>query len=57
MACGPDQINAIFLRQTSLVITPLITNLFEMSLDSGDIPNNWKTAYVCFTNLQKKKRS
>ena len=25
--CGPDQINAIFLRQTSLVITPLITKL------------------------------
>ena len=45
-ACGPDQINAIFLKQTSTVITSLITKLFQMSLYSGEIPDDWKTAYV-----------
>ena len=45
-ACGPDQINAIFLRQTSSIITPLITKLFQMSVDSGKIPNDWRTAYI-----------
>ena len=45
-ACGPDQINANFLKQTSTVIAPLITKLFQMSLHSGEIPGDWKTAYV-----------
>lgn len=45
-AYGPDQINAIFLKQTSIVITPPITKLFQMSLHSGEILDNWKTSYV-----------
>ena len=45
-ACGPNLMNAIFLKQTSLVIAPFITKLFQMSLDSGDIPTDWKAAYV-----------
>ena len=44
--CGPNQINAIFLKQTSTVITSLITKLFQISLHSGEIPNDWKTVYV-----------
>ena len=51
-ACGPDQINAIFLKQTSTVITPLITKLFQMSLYSGEIPDDWKTA--CVSSIFKK---
>ena len=45
-ACRPDQINAIFLKETSFVITPLLTKLFQMSIDSGEIPEDWKTAHV-----------
>jgi len=40
--------NAIFLKQTSLVIAPFIIELFQMSLDSGYIPTDWKAAYVSY---------
>ena len=45
-ACGPDLVNVIFLKQTCLVIAPFITTLFQISLDSGDIPTDWKAAYI-----------
>ena len=58
-ACGPDQINKIFLKQTSTVITPLITNLFQMPLHSGEIPDDWKIAYASqiFKKFDLKIRS
>jgi len=45
-ACGPDQINAIFLKQTAEIVTPLLTKLFQLSINTGVILNDWKTAYV-----------
>ena len=41
-ACRPDLVNAIFLKQISLVIAPFKIELFQMSLGSGDIPTEWK---------------
>ena len=34
-ACWPDQINVIFLKQTSIVITPLITKLYMSVVLTG----------------------
>ena len=45
-ASGPDVISGYFLKQTAAEITPMLTHLFQQSLSTGDIPSQWKTAYV-----------
>ena len=46
IANGHDNISAIMLKKTALSITPAVTKLFNVSLTSGELPSEWKTARV-----------
>ena len=43
-ATGPDDIPAKFLKEVSIEISPLISFIFQASLDQGQIPSDWKQA-------------
>ena len=43
---GPDNLHNHFLKETAAEIAPLLTHLFQQSLRSGSLPNNWKKALV-----------
>jgi len=45
-ANGPDGISAKMLKGTALSITPVLTQLFNMSLQSGIFPEKWKLSSV-----------
>ena len=45
-ASGPDLISARMLKHTAASISRAITQLFNMSLTSGKLPCEWKTALV-----------
>jgi len=51
-ANGPDNIPAHVLKETTYEITPMLTHLFQQSLDTGDIPHDWRSAWV--TPIYKK---
>ena len=40
-SCGKDQIINEYFKATSSLIIPLITNLFNLILNSGSIPSDW----------------
>ena len=46
-AAGPDSARPIVLKELSQVIIPLITIIFQTSLDSGTVHSDWKKARVC----------
>ena len=43
---GDDDISARMLKETALSITPAVTQLFNISLKLGAIPDEWKIARV-----------
>ena len=45
-ATGPDGIPAYLLKRCSEVIVPSLTVLFELSLQQGVFPSEWKSANV-----------
>ena len=45
-ATGPDGIPAYLLKRCSVVIAPSLTALFELSLQQGVFPSEWKAANV-----------
>ena len=45
-ATGPDAISACFLKETANEIAPMFTCLFNQSLATGEVPQDWKKAYV-----------
>jgi len=45
-ASGTDNHPARFLQETACEITPVLTTIFQASLDQGVIPTIWKTAAV-----------
>ena len=51
-ACGADNIPAWFLKMTSKQLAPIFTNLFQSSIDSGVVPEEWRRANI--TALFKK---
>lgn len=51
-ASGPDNISARFLKAMATSVSPILTIIFQSSLDQGKVPDDWKTAYV--TPLFKK---
>ena len=51
-ASGSDNIPARVLKETAYEITPMLTHLFQQSLDTGDIPHDWRSARV--TPIYKK---
>ena len=46
-APGPDQIPPWFLKMFATKLAPLLTDLFQSSIDNGVLPHQWKTANVC----------
>ena len=51
-ASGPDEISTRFLKTTATVIAPILTVIFQSSIDQGKVPDDWKSANV--TPLYKK---
>jgi len=45
-ASGPDNILAHILKETAYDITPMLTHLFQQSLNTEDIPQDWRSAWV-----------
>ena len=45
-ATGPDNISPRVLKEAASEIAPVLTKLFQTSLDTGVIPSDWKRAYV-----------
>ena len=45
-ATGPDSIPAYLLKTAAKEITPVLTKLFQFSLDTGEVPPDWRNAWV-----------
>ena len=45
-ACGPDQIHGRVLKETADIISPYLRTLFQGSLDSQVIPDDWRSANI-----------
>ena len=45
-AVGPDGISNKFLKACAEEVAPVLTNIFRMSLSSGQLPQDWKNANV-----------
>ena len=45
-ATGPDAIPAHLLYELCAEVAPALTFVFQMSLDTGQIPDDWCMAYV-----------
>ena len=43
---GPDAIHPYALKATATEVTPILTHIFQTSLESGTVPTPWKHAYV-----------
>ncbi|KAI8487906.1 hypothetical protein Bbelb_343540 [Branchiostoma belcheri] len=46
-ASGPDQIQPWFLKLTANEIAPVLTNIFQHSLNTAEIPKDWRDANIC----------
>ncbi|KAI8514938.1 hypothetical protein Bbelb_075290 [Branchiostoma belcheri] len=46
-ASGPDQIPPWFLKLTASEIAPVLTNIFQHSLNTAEIPKDWRDANIC----------
>ena len=51
-SCGPDEIHPHVLNKTASAMCIPLRLIFQMSLDRGECPNDWKTANV--TPIHKK---
>ena len=45
-ACGPDDITPRVLRELAEEVAPILTMIFQSSVDTGIIPSDWRTANV-----------
>ena len=45
-AAGPDAIKPVVLKELAHQIAPTVSAVFQLSLDIGTIPQDWKTAFV-----------
>ncbi|MCW4309234.1 MAG: reverse transcriptase domain-containing protein [Candidatus Thiodiazotropha endolucinida] len=51
-AAGPDAIKPVVLKELANEIAPIVAAIFQLSLDTGTVPSDWKKAFV--TPLFKK---
>ena len=58
-ACGPDLLPARVLKELASEISPLLTTIFQKSLDTSYVPKDWRTANVTaiFKKWEKFKAS
>ena len=45
-ACGPDAIPNLVLKNCAENLAPAIKTIFQLSIDSGILPNDWKSANI-----------
>ena len=45
-ATGPDNISSRFLKETAHYVAPLLTFIFQSSINQGKLPVDWKDAFV-----------
>ena len=45
-ATGPDEIPAFILKQAATSLAPYLTRIFQLSLDHGKIPDEWRRANI-----------
>ena len=51
-AAGPDNLKPALLKQLAPQIAPILTTIFNKSLDTGEVPSDWRNAHV--TPIYKK---
>ena len=49
-ATGPDEIPAKLLHDFADELSPILRCIFQLSLDSGTIPNDWRAASIVLVN-------
>lgn len=54
-ACGPDEIPPWFLKKYASQIAPMLTDIFQDSINSGVVPHRWKQANVSAVFKKGKK--
>ena len=45
-ATGPDAVSTRFLHDFAVELAPIMTKLFQLSLDTGKIPDDWREASI-----------
>ena len=45
-ASGPDEIKPRLLKNLAHELSPILTLIFQKSLDTGEVPTDWRTAHV-----------
>jgi hypothetical protein len=46
-AMGPDELHPRLLKRYSNLIAPILQVIYQKSINSGEVPHDWKTANVC----------
>ena len=46
-ALGPDELHPRVLKELATELGPVFAHLFQMSLDTGEIPKEWSLANIC----------
>ena len=55
-ACGPDNIPSWFLKEYAQEILPVLTDIYQDSINTGIVPLKWRNANVC-ADFKKGKKS
>ena len=45
-AAGPDELKPRLLKELALEISPILCLIYQKSLDTGEVPTDWRTAHV-----------
>ena len=45
-ATGPDSILTRILKSAATELAPILTQIYQFSLDAGDVPQNWRDAWT-----------
>ncbi len=45
-ATGPDKVPVRILKETANIITPILTKIYQQSINTGQIPEDWKNANI-----------
>ena len=53
-AAGPDGIRPVVLKELADEVSPFLTNIFKVSIETGSIPQDWKEAYVTSCQLSSQ---
>jgi len=46
-ACGDDGISNALLKSLTELLTPIVTRIFQYSIDTGKTPEDWRSGIIC----------